>query len=185
MNKNVKTEIATFCEKNRDDTYKAFLSKLMPSNRFALCTFPFGHLRIEYEDGAITKIRRESNPRKKGMRATVSDRAYWQINEYLAGKRHSFDFPYLLKGTAFQTKVWKAVKDIPFGETRTYGEVATAIGAPHGARAVGNALNKNPLLIVVPCHRVVSAEGRLGGYAGGLDMKMALLQTERTLRHLS
>lgn len=106
-------------------------------------------------------------------------RAANQLLEYLEGKRKSFDLPLNPKGTEFQKKVWKALCDIPYGETRTYKEIAVAIGNPKGPRAVGMANNKNPIMIVIPCHRVVGSNGSLVGYAGGLHIKEELLLIEK------
>ncbi len=102
-----------------------------------------------------------------------------QLNEYLDGKRSSFDLPLEPKGTEFQKKVWNALKEIPYGETRSYGEIAKIIGNEKAARAVGMANNKNPIAIIVPCHRVIGANGKLVGYAGGLDLKERLLTLEK------
>ena len=102
-----------------------------------------------------------------------------QLNEYLDGKRSSFDLPLEPKGTEFQKKVWNALKEIPFGETRSYGEIAKIIGNEKASRAVGMANNKNPIAIIVPCHRVIGANGKLVGYAGGLDIKEKLLNLEK------
>ena len=102
-----------------------------------------------------------------------------QLNEYLDGKRSSFDLPLEPKGTEFQKKVWNALKEIPYGETRSYGEIAKIIGNEKAARAVGMANNKNPIAIIVPCHRVIGANGKLVGYAGGLDIKERLLTLEK------
>lgn len=105
-----------------------------------------------------------------------------QLRDYFAGRRNVFDLPLAEEGTPFQRRVWCALCDIPYGSCRTYGEVARAIGAPGAARAVGLACNRNPWMIVVPCHRVVGAGGRLTGYAYGLSCKRALLQLERAHR---
>ena len=105
-----------------------------------------------------------------------------QLNEYLDGKRSSFDLPLEPKGTEFQKKVWNALKEIPFGETRSYGEIAKIIGNEKAARAVGMANNKNPIAIIVPCHRVIGANGKLVGYAGGVDLKEKLLNLEKSLK---
>ena len=107
--------------------------------------------------------------------------AHSQLTEYLSGKRKEFDLPLLLKGTPFQKQVWEALLNIPFGETRSYKQIAEAIGNPKAVRAVGMANNKNPLLIVVPCHRVIGANGKLVGYAVGLDKKEFLLKLEKSL----
>lgn len=106
-------------------------------------------------------------------------RAAAQLAEYFAGTRTRFDLPLAPIGTEFQRRVWAATSAIPFGETATYGEIARKIGVPTGSRAVGGALNRNPLAIVVPCHRVVGSAGRLTGYDGGVDRKAFLLTLER------
>jgi len=101
-----------------------------------------------------------------------------QLAEYFAGARHAFDLPLAPRGTGFQRLVWHALVAIPYGETRSYGQLAHAIGRPAAARAVGAANAKNPLAIVVPCHRVIGASGDLTGYAGGMDAKRWLLAHE-------
>jgi methylated-DNA-[protein]-cysteine S-methyltransferase len=105
--------------------------------------------------------------------------AAMQLNEYLEGKRKSFDLPLNPNGTEFQKKVWAALCDIPYGETRSYKQIAEAVDNPKGCRAVGMANNKNPIMIFIPCHRVVGSDGSLTGYAGGLDMKEKLLELEK------
>ena len=102
-----------------------------------------------------------------------------QLDEYFAGARRSFDLPLALEGTPFQRRVWQALAGIPYGETIDYGELARRVGRPGAARAVGGANARNPVSIVLPCHRVVGAGGRLTGYAGGLDVKRGLLEHER------
>ena len=102
-----------------------------------------------------------------------------QLREYFQGKRTVFELKRHPKGTPFQRAVWDALLDIPYGETRTYGEIARAIGRPTAVRAVGLANGRNPLPIVVPCHRVIGASGKLVGYGGGLPVKQALLDRER------
>jgi O-6-methylguanine DNA methyltransferase len=101
-----------------------------------------------------------------------------QIREYLEGRRREFDLPLDPRGTEFQRAVWKALGGIPYGETRTYGEIALAVGTPRSVRAVGAACGANPIAIVVPCHRVVAKGGGLGGYSGGLELKRRLLDLE-------
>jgi methylated-DNA-[protein]-cysteine S-methyltransferase len=109
-------------------------------------------------------------------------RAYVQeLEEYLAGERRQFSFPLDLRGTDFQLACWRALLAIPYGETRTYGDIARAIGRPQGFRAVGMANNRNPVAIVVPCHRVIASDGTLCGYGGGLDVKRKLLRLEGAL----
>lgn len=106
-------------------------------------------------------------------------KAISQIEEYFEGKRNFFDLPIEPKGTEFQKKVWNALIEIPFGETRSYGEIAKTIGNEKAARAVGMANNKNPIPIIIPCHRVIGANGKLVGYAGGLEIKERLLNVEK------
>lgn len=105
-------------------------------------------------------------------------RAVRQLDEYFAGARKRFDLPLAPVGTAFQQAVWRALQKIPYGETRSYKEVGKAVGRPAAFRAVGMANNKNPIAIIIPCHRVLGADGSLTGYAGGLDAKRRLLALE-------
>ena len=104
--------------------------------------------------------------------------AYTQIREYLDGQRKVFDLPLHPNGTEFQIKVWKALTEIPYGETRSYKDIAISIGNEKACRAVGMANNKNPIPIIIPCHRVIGANKKLVGYAGGLDLKERLLDLE-------
>ena len=101
-----------------------------------------------------------------------------QLDQYFAGERHEFDLPFELDGTPFLRTVWGALTTIPYGETRSYGQIARQIGRPDRARAVGSANGRNPISIVVPCHRVIGADGSLTGYGGGLDRKRYLLDLE-------
>ncbi|MGB8012785.1 MAG: methylated-DNA--[protein]-cysteine S-methyltransferase [Terriglobales bacterium] len=102
-----------------------------------------------------------------------------QLNEYFAGRRREFSIPLDLRGTEFQLACWHALLEIPYGETRSYRDMAEAIGHPHAYRAVGMSNNRNPIAIIVPCHRVIAASGSLCGYGGGLDIKRQLLDLER------
>jgi O-6-methylguanine DNA methyltransferase len=104
-----------------------------------------------------------------------------QLEEYFAGTRREFTFPLDIRGTEFQLACWRGLLAIPYGETRTYADIARAVGRPQGFRAVGMANNRNPIAIVVPCHRVIASDGTLCGYGGGLDIKRKLLQLEGTL----
>ena len=101
-----------------------------------------------------------------------------QLEEYFGGRRTSFDIPMHLEGTAFQRTVWHALTEIPYGETISYGELARRIGRPDRARAVGTANGQNPIAVIVPCHRVIGADGKLVGYGGGLENKRLLLDLE-------
>lgn len=109
-----------------------------------------------------------------------NQRAVQQITGYLEGKRDHFDLPLDLRATPFQLRVYEALAQVPFGEVRTYTEIAEAIGQPRAVRAVGTANGANPVSLVIPCHRIVAAGGKLGGYAGGLRMKKQLLALEHT-----
>lgn len=115
----------------------------------------------------------EESPEEKEQqeRTEVSDEAARQLEEYFQGKRKTFKLPLKLKGTEFQKLVWDALLTIPYGETRSYSEIACQIGRPKASRAVGMANHRNPVAIVVPCHRVIGKNGSLTGYAGGLDKK--------------
>lgn len=110
--------------------------------------------------------------------ADVLDRAVGQFDEYFAGIRREFELPVLFVGTDFQQTVWSALRDIPYGTTVSYSELAGRVGRPRGVRSVAGAVGANPLSIIVPCHRVVGADGSLTGYAGGLDAKRRLLGLE-------
>lgn len=101
-----------------------------------------------------------------------------ELNEYFAGKRKDFDLPLQLDGTEFQKNVWQQLFNIPYGETVSYQDIATAVGKPKAVRAVGTAVGANPVCIIAPCHRVISSDGSLGGYAGGLNNKKILLNLE-------
>jgi methylated-DNA-[protein]-cysteine S-methyltransferase len=105
-----------------------------------------------------------------------------QLDEYFAGERRAFDLPMSLEGTDFQRRVWSALCGIPYGETISYGELARRVGNPKASRAVGLANGRNPIAVIVPCHRVIAADGSLGGYGGGSDRKVHLLELERSTR---
>lgn len=111
----------------------------------------------------------------------VIESAFLQLDEYINSKRKNFDIPLNPSGTSFQQKVWSLLYSIPFGTTCTYKEIANQIGQPNAQRAVGMANNKNPIPIFIPCHRVISSDGSLNGYSGGLDMKEKLLRIESAL----
>ncbi len=140
-----------------------------------------GKIKIGYTDTAVILLEKidDTDHVENDKKSPLSDLVFSQVEEYFNGKRKEFDFPLELNGTIFQTKVWNALCQIPYGETRTYKEIAIAVGNPNASRAVGMANNKNPIAIAVPCHRVIGANGKLVGYAGGLEMKEALLKLER------
>ncbi len=147
---------------------------------FAIYISQFGNFKIGYSDSYITFFKKifDENITDYGTKNSLTEKAYVQLLEYLDGKRKEFDLPCQLHGTDFQKKVWHALCDIPYGETRTYKEIATAVGNPEASRAIGMANNKNPITLIYPCHRVIGTSGKLIGYAGGLGMKESLLKME-------
>jgi methylated-DNA-[protein]-cysteine S-methyltransferase len=146
---------------------------------FSCCETPFGTVRIGIDDGCIISLQR-SDCQVNDTPSPLSEQAERQLAEYFAGVRKNFDLPLKPTGTPFQLTVWQALRQIPYGQTRTYGQIAAAIGKPKAARAVGMACNRNPLWILIPCHRVIGSNQTLTGYAGGLDMKRALLELEKS-----
>ncbi len=130
------------------------------------------------EEVIAINIVNENTEILKVKECELCSQVYKELLEYFKGKRKSFDFKISMRGTDFQKTVWKELIKIPYGETRSYKEVAEAIGKPKACRAVGMANNRNPLVIVVPCHRVIGSNGSLTGYYGGLDMKNKLLKLE-------
>lgn len=151
---------------------------------FAVYEFLFGFLKIGYRGNILLLMKKIDETSDYGEKTDFTELVYTEVMEYLNGDRTSFDFLYELDGTEFQKKVWKELTYIPYGETRTYKEITIAIGTPGASRAVGTANNKNPIIIVVPCHRVVNANGEPGGYAGGIDMKKELLELEQKSTHI-
>lgn len=141
----------------------------------------FGTLFIKEDGSAITNITLNENILTKDdihYESTLIKQVKQQLDEYFQGKRNTFDLPLNPSGTTFQKKVWNALCNIPYGETRSYQEIAIAIDCPKGCRAVGLANNKNPIVILIPCHRVIGKNGSLVGYALGLKMKQHLLDLE-------
>lgn len=145
------------------------------------CPFktPIGWISITEEDDKISEISIGEPAVCFFMAETklISD-AKKQLNEYFAGKRKNFDLPVALSGTDFQMSVWEKLSEIPYGETRTYKQVAEMIGSPSSYRAVGSAAGKNPVPIIVPCHRVIASGGSMSGYALGADAKKFLIELE-------
>lgn len=137
---------------------------------------PIGPLTLQADEVAVTAIRFGAGGAQDA--SPLLDAAEAQLREYFAGARRTFDLPLAPHGTAFQQRVWAALRAIPYGETRTYGELAAAIGSPNASRAVGMANHRNPIPIIIPCHRVIGANGTLTGYAGGLEIKQKLLALE-------
>lgn len=140
--------------------------------------FPIGEIFIAEESGKITDI--SFSTLKGSFKETpIIKKAKIQLEEYFKGKRKNFDLPLKLEGTEFQKKVWTALISIPYGETVTYKEIAVKIGNPKAARAVGTANNKNKILIIIPCHRIIGSNGDLKGYRAGLNIKEQLLKLEK------
>jgi methylated-DNA-[protein]-cysteine S-methyltransferase len=147
---------------------------------------PIGPLLIAGDDAAIHGVwfprkGRPAAPERdwvEACRGPVAE-ACQQLNQYFAGRRTTFDLPLAPEGTAFQKSVWRCLQQIPYGATISYGELARRVGKPGAARAVGSANGRNRIPIVIPCHRVIAADGTLGGFGGGLGIKMALLELER------
>jgi methylated-DNA-[protein]-cysteine S-methyltransferase len=146
---------------------------------------PIGELTLVSDGEALTGLYMDAQRHRPELpAANCSDDAVLvaarrQLGEYFAGQRREFDLPLRLAGTPFQREVWDALRDIPYGETAGYGELAQRLGRPGTARAVGMANGRNPIAIVVPCHRVIGSAGALTGYGGGLDRKRYLLELER------
>lgn len=147
--------------------------------RIAIYHSPVGDMQLEYENGAVTALKTvKAGVQPEGAPDALAETVFRQLDEYFAGTRTAFDFPCAPQGTPFQQKVWAALCEIPYGETRSYKQIAEAVGKPKACRAVGMANNRNPIIIVIPCHRVIGANGALTGYGGGLEMKRALLELE-------
>jgi len=150
--------------------------------RYCTLTTPIGELLLTADDdGALTAVhlpgRHGDTDGWERDDELLAD-ARRQLTEYFAGERTTFDLPLRPAGAPFQLRVWDALLRIPYGETASYGEIARELGHPTAARAVGAANGRNPLAIVVPCHRVIGSNGSLTGYAGGLECKRALLDLE-------
>lgn len=139
---------------------------------------PIGNIEITEDNGKIISIKKT----EKNIISTDNKillQAEKELKEYFDGKRKKFTLPLDLRGTDFQLRVWNVLREIPYGETRSYKEVALAAGNEKASRAVGLANNKNPILIVVPCHRVIGSNGAMTGFACGLDVKKKLLELEK------
>lgn len=149
---------------------------------------PVGRLKLVASDkGLVAVLWENDRPSRVRLNELVEDEGHpilveaeQQLGEYFAGRRKEFSIALDMRGTAFQKDVWEALLGIPFGETRSYGQLARQLGNPQAMRAVGAANGRNPISIIVPCHRVIGASGKLTGFAGGLDTKADLLELERT-----
>ncbi|MGC1468136.1 MAG: methylated-DNA--[protein]-cysteine S-methyltransferase [Sphingorhabdus sp.] len=147
---------------------------------------PVGRLLIAADDAALRDIsfatsrhrRAPDREWKEGLNA-VLQKTVTQLSEYFAGNRRAFDVPLGPTGTQFQLRVWNALLEIPFGDTASYSQIAARIGRPSAVRAVGSANGRNPIPIIIPCHRIIGSNGALTGFGGGLDVKQSLLLHER------
>ena len=143
--------------------------------------FPFGRFGVEEKEGAVTHL--YLNPAGAVLPAEEREtpllaEAMRQLAEYFAGERREFELPLAPEGTPFLRRVWAELVKVPYGATATYGEIAERIGNPGGSRAVGLANNRNPIAIIIPCHRIIGSSGKLVGYAGGVELKERLLALE-------
>jgi|SRR5271166_3610135 len=155
-------------------------------NLFCLRTAsPVGPLFLAASTKGLVRLEFEARMQKPDRRTTQLQESQTvlapflrELNEYFAGERRQFSVPLDLRGTSFQLACWEALLQIPYGETRSYRDIAEAIGHPRAYRAVGMSNNRNPVAIIVPCHRVIASNGSLCGYGGGLDLKRTLLDLE-------
>ena len=147
---------------------------------------PIGFIKICEENDKLTSLSLQQGEAETALSSNFVKRsellyeAYKQINGYFAGKRKKFELPICCKGTTFQKQVWEELQRIPYGETRSYEDIAIAIGNPKAVRAVGQANNRNRLLIIVPCHRVIHKNGDITGFACGTEVKKYLLDLEKS-----
>lgn len=152
---------------------------------YVICPSPYGTIYIAEEAGSITDLffetEKPSDEDIEIRETPLLKNAAKQLKEYFDGKRKDFDLPLNPHGTEFQRKDWDALCKIPYGETRSYKDIAEMLGNPKACRAVGLANNRNPIAIIIPCHRVIGSNGSLVGYAGGLHIKEGLLRLEGAL----
>lgn len=149
--------------------------------KFATYNTSYGKMNIYYKDGYILKIAFDEGKSSNDYN-TISDLAYNEIDEYFSGKRKEFTIKYKISATEFEKKVYDRLSKIPYGSCKTYKDIAEEIHTKKSYRAVGNALSKNPLPIILPCHRVIKSNGTIGNYAFGKDMKKALLEMESKIK---
>lgn len=155
--------------------------------KYKIIDSPVGSLKIVVTDQTLAAILWDNEkPNRVRIDEMIEDKEHFlivetekQLEDYFAGRRSRFDLPRGLAGTGFQIDVWNALAEIPYGATCTYKEIAARVGRSAAFRAVGTAIGKNPISIVIPCHRVIASDGGLGGFAGGIDRKQILLETEK------
>lgn len=173
----------TFFKKQAGITPTEYVLQQISEYPYCFCETPLGLIRIEENRYGITSLRFADD---KTETTLVNENSIYladvkvQISEYFTKNRKTFDVPLSITGSEFQKKVWSSVRNILYGETRSYKQIAEAVGNKDAARAVGMANNRNPILIIIPCHRVVGKDGKLVGYAGGVDRKQYLLEMETT-----
>lgn len=155
----------------------------MPEKYYRIVSLPFGPVTLLADDHALIGLSfaAETPPDARAEDTPLLLEAQAQLEAYIRGERRAFDLPLRPKGTAFETRVWELLRTIPYGETRTYGQLAESLGNPKACRAVGRANGRNPLAIFIPCHRVIGKDGTLTGFAGGLETKRFLLALEGCL----
>lgn len=174
---------ATFFKKQAGISPTEYILQRTLECPYCFCETPLGLIRIEENQDGIASLRftdKKAEPALARRSGVYLEDVKSQISEYFAKSRKSFDIPLSITGSAFQQSVWRVLRDIPYGETRSYQQVAETIGNRGAARAVGMASNRNPILIIIPCHRVVGKDGKPVGYAGGIDRKQYLLEMETT-----
>lgn len=138
-----------------------------------------GYFKIVIVEDYIINLHKVTTKEQNHGTSKILTKVIKELDEYFKGERQNFTIPYKLKGTPFQMKVWNELSKIPYGQTRSYKDIAENINCPKGYRAVGLANNKNPIAIIIPCHRVIGINGKLIGYRGGLETKEALLELEQ------
>lgn len=171
---------SAFFQKQTGMSPTEYIAKQTTACPYGFFDTPLGTIRIAENENGITSLRFADDPADQNAAMTgryLADAAA-QIRDYCAGVRKTFDVPLSLWGSDFQKRVWRALRNIPYGETRSYQQIAAAVGNEKAARAVGMANNRNPILIMIPCHRVVGKDGTLVGYAGGIERKRHLLELE-------
>lgn len=149
---------------------------------FIITQSPLGPLGVAEEDGFITRVVFGPEPSLPTTPTPILRQAVLELEEYFAGRRQMFDLPLRPKGTPFRIKVWQALCQIPYGQTCSYAQLASWVGNIKACRAVGGANHHNPIPIIIPCHRVIGADGRLTGYGGGLGKKQFLLALEQRFK---
>ena len=179
---NSSASFATFFKKHTGMTPSDYTATRLIQNPTCYYESPLGLIRIEEDSQGITSLKfadQVTDDIKAVSFGTFLNDTKLQLQDYFSHKRSQFDLPLSISGSDFQKQVWAVLKDIPYGETRSYKQIAKAIGNEKAARAVGMANNRNPILIIIPCHRVVGKDGTLVGYAGGIERKQKLLKLER------